>query len=123
MKILIVDDSPVMRQTIKSIVAQDGDETSECSDGKAVITAFKAFRPDWVLMDIKMDPVNGIQATRALKAAFPDAHVAIVTNYGDQEFRDEAKMAGAERYFLKDNLPAIRSELIVPKSTTRNQQS
>lgn len=120
MKILIVDDSPVMRQTIKSIVAQKDDETSECSDGRAVIGAYEAFRPDWVLMDLRMDPVNGIQATRALKAAFPDAHVAIVTNYGDQEFRDEAKAAGAEKYFLKDNLPAIRDQLFNPQSAIRH---
>lgn len=112
MKLLIVDDSAVMRQTIRSIVALPGDQTAECSDGASVLSAFKAFKPDWVLMDVKMSPVSGLQATRELKAAFPGAHVAIVTNYGDQEFRDEAQAAGADKYFLKDNLPAIRNQLI-----------
>jgi DNA-binding NarL/FixJ family response regulator len=112
MKILIVDDSPVMRQTIKSIVAAPEDVTAECDDGASVIPAYEAFRPDWVLMDLNMSRTNGIQATRDLKVAFPDAHIAIVTNYGDQEFRDEAKSAGAEQYFLKDNLPAIRIQLL-----------
>lgn len=123
MKILIVDDSAVMRQTIKSIVAQPGDETAECPDGASVLTAFKAFKPDWVLMDVKMAPVSGLQATRELKAAFPNAHVAIVTNYGDQEFKDEAKAAGAEQYFLKDNLTSIRSQLSSPNSEFRNPKS
>lgn len=111
MKLLIVDDNPLMRQAIRSIVAEPGDQTAECPDAKSVVSAFEAFKPDWVLMDVKMKPINGIQATRDLKAAFPNAHIAIVTNYGDQEFKDEAKAAGAEKYFLKDNLPAIRNQL------------
>ncbi|HEY6951118.1 MAG TPA: response regulator transcription factor [Bacteroidota bacterium] len=111
MKILIVDDSPVMRQTIKSIVATPDDVTAECDDGASVIAAFDAFHPDWVLMDVKMSRTNGLEATRQLKAVHPDSHVAIVTNYGDQEFRDEARAAGADVYFLKDNLPAIRRQL------------
>ena len=111
MKILIVDDSPVMRQTIKSIVASPQDETQECEDGASVLTAYESFHPDWVLMDMNMPHTTGIQATRSLKAVHPDAHVAIVTNYGDQEFRDEARAAGADEYFLKDNLPMIRQRL------------
>ena len=111
MKILIVDDSSVMRQTIKSIVASPADQTAECEDGVAVIPAYESFRPDWVLMDLKMSTVSGIDATRRLKKAHPEARVAIVTNYGDQEFRDEARAAGADEYFLKDNLPAIRPQL------------
>ena len=111
MKILIVDDSRVMRETIKSIVAAPADLIAECEDGSSVISAYESFRPDWVLMDMKMSRTNGIEATRALKAIHPEACVAIVTNYGDQEFRDEASAAGADEYFLKDNLPAIRPRL------------
>lgn len=122
MKLLIVDDNPLMRQAIKTIVANPEDQTVECSDGMSVVSAFEAFKPDWVLMDVKMKPVNGIQATRDLKAAFPNAHVAIVTNYGDQEFKDEAKAAGAEKYFLKDNLPAIRNQLLNSQFDIRNSK-
>lgn len=117
MKILIVDDSPVMRMTIRSIVAAPADLVSECEDGSAVIPAYESFRPDWVLMDLRMSHTNGIEATRELKAAHPEAHVAILTNYGDQEFREEAQSAGAEQYFLKDNLPAIRQQLTQFRST------
>ncbi len=116
MKILIVDNSPVMRMTIRSIVAAPADLVAECEDGSAVIGAYESFHPDWVLMDLRMTRTNGIEATRELKAAHPDAHIAILTNYGDQEFRDEAKAAGADEYFLKDNLPAIRQRLEMPNS-------
>ena len=111
MKILIVDDSPVMRKTIKTIVAWPEDQTAECEDGSLVVPAYESFQPDWVLMDLRMSRSNGIEATRELKTAHPEAQVAIVTNYGDQEFRDEARAAGADEYFLKDNLPAIRKRL------------
>ncbi len=114
MKILIVDDSPVMRTTIKSIVAGPADLIAECEDGSSVIPAYESFQPDWVLMDLKMSRTNGIEATRSLKSVHPEAHVAILTNYGDPEFRDEAKAAGADEYFLKDNLPAIRRQLQKP---------
>jgi len=111
MKFLIVDDNRVMRQAIRSIVTTADDLAAECEDGSSVISAYESFRPDWVLMDMKMSRTNGIEATRALKAIHPEARVAIVTNYGDQEFRDEARAAGADEYFLKDNLPAIRQRL------------
>ena len=111
MRILIVDDSAVMRQMIKSMVAAPDDETAECDDGSSVIPAYEAFHPDWVLMDLRMSKTNGIASTRALKTLHPEARVAIVTNYGDQEFREEAEAAGADEYFLKDNLAAIRQHL------------
>lgn len=123
MKLLIVDDNDIMRQMIKGIVAQPADQVQECSDGRSVVSTYEAFRPDWVLMDINMNTLNGLQATRMLKAVYPEARVAIVTNYGDQEFRDEAKAAGAEKYFLKDNLPAIRDQLLNPQSPIRDWQS
>jgi len=62
-------------------------------------------------MDIRMPKVNGIKATENLKKKFPEAHVIIVTNYSDQEFRDAAKEAGAEQYFLKDNLMDVKKYL------------
>jgi len=118
MKILIVDDNAVMRQTIRSIVAAPDDVTAECEDGSSVISCYESFHPDWVLMDLKMSRTNGIAATRQLKQSHPEARIAILTNYGDQEFRDEAHSAGAERYFMKDNLPEIRQQLLQSRSSS-----
>ncbi len=119
MKILIVDDSPVMRETIKTIVATSEDLTAECTDGLSVVPAYESFLPDWVLMDLRMPGMGGIEATRQLKRSHPEAKVAILTNHGDPEFRDEARSAGADRYFLKDNLPAVRNQLLQSRSTSR----
>jgi DNA-binding NarL/FixJ family response regulator len=111
MKLMIVDNDPTMRQVIRGIVARPEDVVVECSDGDEVVKTFDAFHADWVLMDIQMSRMSGLQATRALKTAFPEARIAILTNYGDAEFREEARSAGAERYFLKDNIPLVRFDL------------
>lgn len=104
MKLMIVDDSTEMRKLIRNVVAQPADSVSECSDGSEVLSTFQRELPDVVLMDLQMPNVSGIAATRTLKKEFPDARVIIVSNFNEQEYRDEARDAGASSYFTKDNL-------------------
>ena len=108
MKLLIVDDSSAMRQMIRSVVADPQDMVLECEDGRQVIASFQRFHPDVVLMDLQMPLINGINATRNLIKKFPSANVIIVSNFNDQEFRDEAREAGATSYFTKDNLLSLK---------------
>ncbi|MCI0707641.1 MAG: response regulator transcription factor [Ignavibacteriae bacterium] len=122
MKILIVDDNELMRQIIRGSVTQPGDEVVECSDGDEVLSAYQSFKADWVLMDISMRKTNGLKATKTLKQQFPNAHVAIVTQHNEREYRDEAKAAGAERYLLKDDLSSIRQSLLNNKSLGFDQE-
>lgn len=112
MKLMIVDNDDTMREVIRGIVTRPGDEVVECTDGDQVVSAFSAFQADWVLMDIQMAHISGLQATRLLKDSFPNVHVAILTQYRGQEFRDEAKLAGAEQYLLKDDLSSVRQSLL-----------
>lgn len=112
LKILIVDDNELMRQLIRGSVARPGDEIVECSDGEEVVSVYRLFKADWVLMDITMRKTNGLQATKMLKQQFPAAHVAIVTQHNEKEYRDEARAAGAEQYLLKDDLSNIRQSLL-----------
>jgi len=62
-RLLIVDDSTQMRQLLKSIVRKTADEAFECEDGAQVVAAFSSFQPDWVLMDVEMKLMDGLQAT------------------------------------------------------------
>lgn len=105
---MIVDDSMAMRQMIRSVVANPNDTISECTDGSEAVETFQQTYPDVVLMDMQMTTMNGIAATRNLKKKFPEARVIIVSNFNDQEFRDEAKEAGAISYFTKDNLIQLK---------------
>ena len=114
MTLMIVDDNPAMRRLIKSIVCDLADLISECSDGSQAVEAYAAQQPDWVLMDIEMKVLDGLSATRQIKAAFPDARIVIVSEYDHPDWRDEARSAGAVRYVLKENLSALRGILKFP---------
>ncbi len=109
MKLLIVDDNPQMRQMIRNVVENPGDEIIELSDGSEALKTYAHNKPDWVLMDIKMKIVDGITATRILKNAYPDAHVAIVTQYTDKKFHDEAQSAKADAFVSKENLLELKN--------------
>lgn len=103
-KILIADDNERMRQIVKQIVAGVASEVYEASDGGEAIVICAAQRPDWVLMDFRMKPLDGLRATAEIKARFPETRIVIVSQYDDAELRAEAARLGACAYVLKENL-------------------
>jgi len=68
--------------------------------------------PDWVLMDIQMEKMDGLTAARQIKAELADAKIVFVTNFDDTAFRESAREIGAVDYILKEDLldilPIIR---------------
>jgi DNA-binding NarL/FixJ family response regulator len=108
MKILIVDDNAMMRREIKTLIADLADEFCECADGAAASAAIAEHGPDFVLMDIAMEHMDGIAATREIIAAHPSARIIIVTGYDDKKLRAAAQAAGACGYVLKENLFEVR---------------
>ena len=100
-----------MRRLIRRVVAEVADEVIECADGASACLLYRESQPDWVLMDIEMGQVNGIVATRRIKAEYPDARIVIVTNYHDEKLREAAKAAGACGYALKEDLSALKQML------------
>jgi CheY-like chemotaxis protein len=106
--ILLVDDSEAMRRVIKSFVRDLTEAITECSDGSEAIETYERCHPDWVLMDIKMKEVDGLVATKQIKAAFPEARIIIITGYDDARLREAAYNAGACAYVHKENLLELR---------------
>jgi CheY-like chemotaxis protein len=104
LNLLIVDDNAAVRRLIADVVMPLGCEIRECADGAEALAAYHSQRPDLVLMDIRMDGMDGIEATRRIIAADPTAKIVIVTDYDDEEFRQTAIQEGACGYALKDNL-------------------
>lgn len=86
-----------------------GDASSiwECSDGADVQCAYAEHKPDIVLMDVRMQRMDGLAATRALRRSDPDAKIVIVTDYDDDDVRRAASEAGASGYVLKQNLTEL----------------
>src|SRR4051812_35002554 len=101
MKLLIVEDNREMRRLIKQIAQKWSDEVFECEDGAQALAAYHKHQPDWVLMDIEMPESDGISATRKIISAFPEARIAIVTDYDTAALREAAAEAGAREYIVK----------------------
>jgi len=121
MKLLIIEDNPQMRQMIREVVADLAEEVTECADGQEAVAAYQAQQlsgEDRVLMDLQMPGVGGLEATRRIRALFPDAQVIVVTQYDDQHWRTAATEAGACGYVLKGNLIELREMLKKPPTAT-----
>lgn len=108
LRVLIVDDSPEVRQTIRDILEDLSPHFEECADGGDVLARFEAFEPDWVLMDLRMPHVDGIAATATLRAAHPDARVVMVSDHDQEDIRRAAQRAGAVAYVRKRDLLELR---------------
>jgi two-component system, NarL family, response regulator LiaR len=117
-RIPVVDDQPFMRVAIKAILATDSSlkVVGEAQDGQQATQRCRELRPDLVLMDVSMPTMDGIEATRRLKAEFPETSVLILTVHADHRFLMEAVKAGAAGYVLKGEhadriLGAVRAVL------------
>ena len=106
--LLVVEDNPEMRRVMRRLLADVAGVIVECPDGNAALAAYPQAQPDWVLMDLEMAGVDGITATRQLRADYPEARVVIVTNHNDETLRAAATAAGACGYVLKENLLELR---------------
>jgi DNA-binding NarL/FixJ family response regulator len=111
--VLIVEDDGAMRELIKKVIGTLADSFCECSDGRDALALYEKYRPAWVLMDIGMEHVDGLTATRKLITAWPSARVLIVTGYIDEDLRKAAYRAGACGFISKENLLALRKWLTV----------
>ncbi len=108
MKILIVDDSKEMRNMIAEMLKSNLNQIFESEDGDEAVEQYEKIKPDWVLMDIKMKRMNGLEATIKIKQKYPDARIAIVTRYDDKFFRIYAAKVGAEAFISKQNLSDLK---------------
>jgi two-component system response regulator DegU len=104
-KILIVDDHAAFRKMIREFLPAS--VVTECADGREVLDRYAAEQPDWVLMDIEMGSLDGLTATRELRARFPEARVIIVSNHGEEEFRQAARDLGAAGFVHKAHLEEL----------------
>ncbi len=114
MKVLIVDDSSLMREMMRQFLPAGAGEIRECDDGIDALACYERFLPDWVLMDWQMKQMNGLEATGQIIGKFPEAKILLVTQYDDIELREAAAKAGACGFVLKENLAELRRILAAP---------
>jgi DNA-binding NarL/FixJ family response regulator len=103
-KVLIVDDHPVVRDGIRGLFTGDleFEVVGEAADGREAVTRAEAYGPDVVLMDLRMPVMDGVEATRQIVERSLDTRVLIVTTYDTESDVLPAIEAGATGYVLKD---------------------
>jgi DNA-binding NarL/FixJ family response regulator len=102
-RVLCVDDHPLMRFGIVAAISHepDMDVVGEASTGREAIHMCQELRPDVTLMDLRLPDMSGIEALIAIRTQFPSARVIVLTTFeGDAEIR-RALDAGAQSYLLK----------------------
>ena len=110
-RILAVDDHPVVRDGIAGLIAIQTDMTvvAQAANGREAIQQFRTHRPDVTLMDLQMPEMNGLDALIAIRTEFPDARMIVLTTYEGDVHILRALKAGAQGYLLKNTL---HSELL-----------
>jgi DNA-binding NarL/FixJ family response regulator len=103
-RILVVDDHPVVRKGIAVLVATQADMTlvGEASNGREAIQQFRVHRPDITIMDLQMPEMNGLDALAAIRGEFPDARIIVLTTYAGDVQILRALKSGAQGYLLKN---------------------
>ncbi len=107
MKLLIADDNADMRKMLKSICVNLFNNIVECDDGDLAVSLYSKENPDWVLMDIKMNRMDGISATMKIKSSHPEAKIIIVSQFNDDVVISEAMKIGAAGFVNKEDLSRI----------------
>jgi DNA-binding NarL/FixJ family response regulator len=103
-RVLLVDDQTLFREGLRTLLSvQPGLEVAgEAVNGEEALRLAARLRPDVVLMDLRMPVLDGVAATRRLRAEHPECHVLVLTTFDDDEYVFEALRSGASGYLLKD---------------------
>lgn len=112
MRIAIVDDDPIVCQSLETILTATG--TAEvlwmANDGDAAVRRYfetPASRPDVLLIDIQMPGTSGLDAAREILATDPAAHILFLTTFADQSYIAQAMGLGAKGYLIKQDVAAV----------------
>lgn len=108
-KVLLVDDQVLFVESLRTVLetrADDIDVVDVAADGSEVVTAASLKHPDVILMDVRMPGMDGVEATRLIKADFPEIKIIMLTTFDDDQYVIDALRLGAAGYLLKDIPPA-----------------
>ena len=106
-RVLVADDQSMVRAGFRMLLAgeEDIDVVAEASNGREAVEKADRFRPDVILMDIRMPELDGLEATRVILATDNNARILVLTTFDLDEYVYEALRAGASGFVLKDDPP------------------
>lgn len=109
MKVLVVDDDKLVALSLKTILEADEKIQVPCMgyDGSEAIRLYESERPDVLLMDIRMQGMNGLEVAEHILGSHPDARILLLTTFSDDEYIIKALKLGVKGYILKQDFEGI----------------
>jgi NarL family two-component system response regulator LiaR len=106
-RVLIVDDHTIVRKGIRALLAEMAgiEVVGEADNGQEAVTQAETLHPDVILMDLAMPKMDGIEATRQIKASQPESRILVMTSFAADDKVFPAIKAGALGYLLKESAP------------------
>jgi DNA-binding NarL/FixJ family response regulator len=106
-RVLVADDHPIVRRGICALLATEPEieVVGEAQDGWQAITEAHRLQPDVILMDLVMPGLDGLEATRQIRARQPETRILMLTSFAGEDRVLLAIKAGARGYLLKDSGP------------------
>jgi two-component system, NarL family, response regulator DevR len=102
-RVMLVDDHEVVRQGLRALVdsQEDLEVIAEAGNADEAVLRARSYKPDVVVMDVRMPGRNGVEACREIRSEHPDMHVLMLTSFSDDQALFDSIMAGASGYVLK----------------------
>ena len=113
MNIAVIDDDKLVALSLKTILESTGKITVSAmgESGREAVELYRSHKPDVMLMDIRMEDMNGIEAGEIILKEYPDARILYLTTFSDDEYIIKALNMGAKGYILKQDFESIASAL------------
>jgi two-component system, NarL family, invasion response regulator UvrY len=105
MKILIVDDHPIVRSGLRRLLAGEAEEIQEAATGQAALGIFRASRPTLIILDLNLPGISGLEVIERLKVVDPKARILVLSMHDDPMHARRALQAGAAGYVTKNARP------------------
>lgn len=121
-RILIVDDSAVMRLNLRKILMESGHEiVAEAPNGKVALNMYEKHKPDLVTMDITMPVMSGVDATGFIVSKYPDAKIVMISALNQKKMVYDALKNGARHYIIKpidkQKVMSVLNEVLLTESS------
>jgi DNA-binding NarL/FixJ family response regulator len=103
-RVLLADDHAEMQARIADVLKETCEVIGSVTDGWAALASYRALQPDIVVLDVEMPGLNGIEASRRIRAEDPQARIVMLSVHEDPEYVEAALAAGAKAYVFKPRL-------------------
>lgn len=105
---LIADANDRMRLLLRSTLSDLEAEILEARTSESALECVRTHRPEWVMLEFNLRPLNGLVVAQTIRGEFPTAKIVMVTNCDDPEVKARAQAIGVLSYILKDDLLEVR---------------